>query len=51
MKVKNKDKQKIDKSKLEKVAEAWVRLCLFNIQHKKQLTNQHKDKKYEYQAI
>lgn len=35
---------------LEKAAEAWVRLCLFHIQHKKQLANQHKNKKYEQQT-
>ena len=51
MKTKNKNQLKETNPKLlEKAAEAWVRLCLFNIQHRKQLSNQHKDKKYEYQT-
>lgn len=42
---------KVEAPTLEGIAEAWVRLCLFHIQHKKQLTNQYQNNKYEYQAI
>lgn len=35
---------------LESIAEAWVRLCLFHIQHKKKLVDQYQDKKYAYRT-
>jgi len=50
------ENQKVNQSEkkseptLESIAEAWVRLCLFHIQHKKQLTNQYQNNKYEYQT-
>ncbi len=47
MKVKNKHKQKVIKTKaLESVAEAWARLCLFHARQKHQ--NQNKKASYEY---
>jgi hypothetical protein len=41
---------KIDTPTFEGIAEAWLRICLFHIRHKKQLTNQYQDKKYGYQT-
>ena len=42
---------KIEAPTLEGIAEAWVRLCLFHIKKNKELANQYKNKKYEYQTI
>jgi len=35
---------------LNSVAESWVRLCFFHLEHKTQLTNQNKTK-YEHKKI
>jgi len=50
MKMANQNTNKNKNQSLNKAAEAWVRLCLFHIRHKKQVTNQHQNKKYEYQT-
>lgn len=47
--VDNQNQKKQGFGSLDKVAESWVRLCLFHLKHKKQLSNQYKTK-YEYKA-
>lgn len=44
--------QNIDKksSSLEYIAEAWVRICLADIEQRRLLVNQDKDKTYENKA-